>query len=340
MKKLQKILILLMVAAVMVSMCACGSSQSAYTSGSTINSSYYAAEDYAADYDEDFGFAAAGASFVKSAEMESVEEYELDEEEQELQPSKIIYSSDVTVETTTFDETVGQVDGLVQKYGAWVESSSVNGANYYQQSHGYSSTRSANYTLRVPSAKFSEIMSSFSELGNIPYSHVYTENVTSQYYDTEAHLKAYQTQENRLLEMMEKAETVEDIITIEDRLTELRYRIESLQSSLNNWDRRVSYSSIYLTIQEVEEYTPEEVFNPNFWQKISIAFKNGIRAARQFLEDLVVFIVGALPVIVVLIPLVILVIWLVRKIAKRAKIKRENGKPEKEKEAEEENSHE
>ena len=90
-----------------------------------------------------------------------------------------------------------------------------------------------------------------------PIPHTYTENVTSQYYDTQARLTAYQTQEARLLEMMEKAETVEDIITIEEKLTDLRYRIESLQSTLKNWDRQVSYSTISLDVEEVQEYTPE-----------------------------------------------------------------------------------
>ena len=129
-------------------------------------------------------------------------------------PDKIIYSADATVETTAFDETLAKIDELIGQYGGWVESSSISGANYYNLTHGHTGSRTANYTLRIPSESFDEVMSGLSALGNVPYSHVYTENVTAQYYDTQARLDSYKTQEQSLLKLMEKAESVEDIITI------------------------------------------------------------------------------------------------------------------------------
>ena len=129
----------------------------------------------------------------------------------EVDPDKIIYSADVTVETTAFDEAVAGVADLIESYGGWIESSSVNDANYYSRARGYASSRSASYTLRVPSEKFAQLMSGLSDLGNVPYTHTYTENVTAQYYDVQARLTACRTQETRLLEMMEKAETVQEL---------------------------------------------------------------------------------------------------------------------------------
>ena len=175
----------------------------------------------------------------------------------DVDPEKIIYSADATVETTEFEQTLEKLQALVQQYGGFIESSSINGSNYYSQSRGYSNSRSAYYTIRIPSARFTELMGSLSTLGNVPYTHSYTENITSRYYDVQARLTAYQTQEQRLLEMMEKAETVSDIIVIEDRLTELRYQIENLQSSLNNWDRQVNYSTVNINVSEVTVFTPE-----------------------------------------------------------------------------------
>ena len=237
-------------------------------------------------------------------------------------PDKIIYSSDVTVETTEFDATVGSIAGLVEGCGGWIESSSVSGSNYYQKARGTASTRDASYTLRIPSSRFSEVMERLSELGNVPYSHIYTENVTSQYYDAQARLKAYQTQEERLLEMMELAESVEDVIIIEDRLTELRYQIESIQSSLNNWDRRVSYSTIHLTVEEVREYTPVEKGNPSYGEELLQALKDGLENAGEFVKNLLVLLVEALPVLLILALLVWLLVWIVRKILRTAKARR------------------
>ena len=332
MKRTVRISALLVAVLMLLSLCGCGSSN--HTS-----QSYTAAREdgaYAADYDfegyaaaemaadEAYGFAPVPAPNASaSASGSGTKEGDVPAED----PEKIIYAADVTVETTTFDETVAGVTELVGRYDGWIESSSISGSNYYQKAKGTASTRDASFTLRIPSRRFNELMESLSALGNIPYSHIYTENVTSQYVDTQARLKAYQTQEARLLEMMELAESVEDVIIIEDRLTELRYRIESLQSTLNNWDRRVSYSTVSLTVKEVREYTPEIKEEPSYWQELKDALKQGFRNAGQIIKDLLVFLIEILPVLIILIPVVWLLIWLIKKVFRldgsRARARRE-----------------
>ena len=306
---MKKITALLLALLLTLSLCACGSAKSGADTGMprpepvSAAGSYYAADAAPAmAYEEAAvnGFAMADAGVYTEAK-----EAEKDGETPAENPEKIIYSSDVTVETTDFDASLAKIDELMAACGGWVESSSVNGANYYNKSRGFTSTRSANYTLRIPSERFNELMNSLSSLGNIPYTHTYTENVTAQYYDTEAHLLAYQTQEARLLEMMEKAETVEDIVILEDRLTELRWRIESLQSTLKNWDRRVSYSSVYLELREVQEYTPEAVMKISYGQRLWRSLKDGLKGVAEFFEDLLLWFVGALPSLVILAALVL-----------------------------------
>lgn len=230
---------------------------------------------------------------------------------------KIIYSASATVETTEFEDTLDKLGELVKQYGGFIQSSSVNGANYYNRSRGYESSRSAYYTIRVPSTVFSELMGKLSTLGNVPYSYTYTDNITAQYYDTDARLTAYKTQEARLLEMMELAETVEDVITIEEKLTDLRYRIESLQSTLNNWDRQVNYSTIDLGIEEVQEYTPEAVEKLGFGRQLWLALRDGCRGFVSLLKDAVLWLVAALPVLLVLAAAAVVVIVSLRRRAKK-----------------------
>lgn len=336
MKRIKQISALMLALVMMLSLSACGSFRSVSQKDSSVSATMPTpapmvapAAGMAADYDvfyaeEEMGLVDSGFSTVSTAAANSVSQNTSasSTETQPENPDKIIYSSDVTVETTKFDETIGKVSTMVERYGAWIESSSVSGSNYYQTSRGNAAMRSASYTLRVPSGRFRELMDNLSDLGNIPYSHIYTENVTSQYYDAQAHLKAYTTQENRLLEMMELAESVEDVIIIEDRLTELRYQIEALQSRLNNWDRRVSYSTVSLSVQEVREYTPEEKINPTFGEELSKALKDGLYNAGQFLKDLLVTIVEILPVLLILILILLLVIWLIRKLIRGIKKRR------------------
>ena len=225
------------------------------------------------------------------------------------------------METTEFELTLEKLQGLVQQYGGFIESSSINGSNYYSQSRGYAGNRSANYTIRIPSARFSELMGNLSALGNVPYTYTYTENITSRYYDVQARLTAYETQEQRLLEMMEMAETVSDVIVIEDRLTELRYQIESLQSSLNNWDRQVSYSTVNVNINEVTVYTPEAKLS--YGQRLGLAIRSGLQSTAEFFSDFLLWFLEALPALVILAVLIVLVVIIIRRARKKRRASKE-----------------
>ena len=68
--------------------------------------------------------------------------------------------------------------------------------------------------------------------------------------------KALETEQDRLLELMEQAETTEDLLAIESRLTDVRYQLESAASQLKLYDSLVSYSTVYLTVEEVQKLTP------------------------------------------------------------------------------------
>ena len=309
---MKKSLSLLLALLMTLSLCACGASKSmAYeSSASEAPAAMYMSADTAAEADYG-GFAVAGGANAAG---------EAGSDAPETDPSKIIYSADATVETTDFDGSIAKLLALVEQNKGWIEASSMSGANYRSIARGSSYNRSASYTLRIPSDKFELLMGSLSEIGNVPYSHTYTENVTSQYYDTQARLTAYQTQETRLLEMMEKAETVSDVIAIEEKLTELRYQIESLQSALKNWDRQVSYSTIDLEVMEVSEYTPEpqQSYGQELWQALTGAFRN----LGQFFKDLLVFLVSAIPTILVLTALFFIFRPLFRKLAARRREKK------------------
>ena len=323
---MKKITALFLSLLMLLSLCACGSvNRQARSAPAAYESSFYAespvAQEAAASYDM------AGLSSANTAAARGGAEKEVPAESApEERADKILYSADVTVETTDFDAALGQVAELVERFGGWIESSSINGSNYYDLSRGHSSARSAGYTLRIPGDRFQELMGSLTELGNVPYTHLYTENVTAQYYDTEARMTAYQAQETRLLEMMEVAESVEDIILLEDRLTELRWRIESLQSTLKNWDRRVSYSSVYLELREVQEYTPEAVTKISYGQRLWRSLKDGLRGVAEFFEELLLWFVGALPALVILAVLVLLLWKPVRRLFTRSREKRAEKK--------------
>lgn len=321
----------------LLSLCACGA-KSEYAAApqaapaAAYSASYdMAATEEAAYYDNGSGFASGAMPAEEPAaeptEMEGGSEP--DSAAADIDPDKIIYSANATVETTDFDGTVKGVNDLVKAHGGFIESSSVNGTNYYNKSRGYQSSRSASFTIRIPSADFNTVMNSLSTLGNVPYTYTFSENISSRYYDTQARLNAYKTQEQSLLKMMELAETVEDVIAIEDKLSDIRYNIESLQTRLNGWDRQVNFSTIDLEVQEVREYTPETVEQPGYGKQLWLSLKDGLEGVAEFFKDFLVWFVGALPALIVLAVLFFVFRPLLRKANDKRKARREAKKAEK-----------
>ena len=120
--------------------------------------------------------------------------------------------------------------------------------------------------------------------------------------------------------MLEKAETVEDIINIEDKLTDVRYNIDSVKSRLTNWDRQVSYSTVNLSVEEVVEYSPEAKIS--YGERLWLSLKNGLKSVGDFFSDFLVWFVGALPALVILAVLIVVLLPLLRKWSRRSREKR------------------
>ena len=235
------------------------------------------------------GIANTSASTTTAAKAES---------KGQMQTEKIIYSAYAEVETTEYEKTVEAVSAMVERFGGFIESSSISGANYYRSSRGLKSLRSASFSLRIPCEHFEELTGSLSELGNVPYCNTSSENVTAAYYDVEARKTAYETQEKRLLEMLEIAETVEDLLAIQQQLTNVQYEIDSLQSRLTNYDRQVSYSTVNLTVSEVEEYTETPIVKLTYGEKLAQRFKSSCENVGEFFVDGSLWLMGNLPEIV------------------------------------------
>ena len=311
---------LILAVLMLLSLCACGSTHSSESTYAASDNGRSAALFEASEAAYDMADYSTGLSANTSRSASAAVQEEAADSAPEEDPEKIIYSADVTLESRNYDEAIAGVEALVQEFGGYIESSSSSSATYYNISRGNNTARITYYTLRIPGSSFSTVMERFTDLGNIPSSSIYTENVTSQYYDVEARLSAYQVQEQTLLELMEKAESVEDIIAIEERLTEVRYSIESMQSTLKNWDRRISYSTINLTVKEVLEYTPTE--EQTFGEKLVKAAQDGLISAEESVLNFILWLIEALPTLIILALIVFILIKVIRAARRRRAEKR------------------
>ncbi len=263
------------------------------------------------------------AGSVTTAGYDSADEISYDESVSDY-TAKIIYSANLSLQTTEFDEAVAALERMTASFGGFVERSDVTGDISYESD---GTTRVVNrwgyYTLRVPCARFEEFLTQTQGLGNVISSSKYAENVTSQYTDYEARLSSLYTQEERLLSMLEKSEDVDSLIALEQRLADVRYEIESIERNLRNLDMQISYSTVSVDLQEVEVYTPTAPVQRTFGEKLSDAFAGGWRDFTRGLQRFVIGMAEALPTLIILIVIVAAAIIVVRRIIKKRRAKQQ-----------------
>lgn len=213
---------------------------------------------------------------------------------------KIIYSASVQIETTDFEGAVSTLEDMLDFYGAFLESSSVSGKSWEASFYGYDVYRTATYTIRVPVESFGSMRDSLDTVGSVLSERTYTDNITEQYYDTQSRVDAYRIEQERLLDMLEKCQTVSEMIEVEARLSEVRYQLESLESTLRNWQNEVDYSTLDVTITEVEEYTEKVEPHRTYWQQVGDGLKDTLNDVGRFFKDAFKGFIIALPVIAIL----------------------------------------
>ena len=203
---------------------------------------------------------------------------------------KLIRDVNLEVETETFEELLSTVGEKTRNLGGYIEESyTYNGSNYYGKG-----TRNANLTIRIPAEKLDEFLLAVGEVSNVISRNESVTDVTLEYVDLESHKKVLLAEQERLLELLEKAETIEDIISLESRLSQVRYQIESMEAQLRTMDNRVNYSTVYLYINEVAKLTP--VKEQTVWEKISTGFASSLyNVGEGFVNFGIGFIIYDLP---------------------------------------------
>ena len=280
-----------------------------------------------ASYDGGSDYLFSNESVIFDEEMAETEsgaapkEYDGAKQQDALADRKLIKTVNMDVETEEFDILVPALEQRVVALGGYIEDmSSYNRNNYYSADYiGTKYLRYASMTIRIPKNNLDTFLSTVAERSNIVSRSESVTDVTLQYVDLESHKKALVAEQNRLLELMEQAETVEDIITIEGRLSEVRYQIESMESQLRTFDNKIDYSTVYLSIDEVEQYTPTE--ETTVGQRISGGFMNSLRGVGRDISNFAIWFVINIPYLVVW-AIVIVVIFLIVRAVRKTVVRR------------------
>ena len=229
---------------------------------------------------------------------------------------KMVYRATLDIETLDFDQSYDTVLQTVREFGGYVTNQYTNGG--YRISGDRYNTRYAELTLRIPAERYTEFLQQGDLFGNVTSVSNSGDDITSQYIDVEARLKSLKAQEERLLSMLDKAGTLEELISLEDHLADVRYEIESYTSTMNTYKDLVSYSTVTVYLYEVNRTTNTR---DTFGARLKEALSDSLDAVTEFGENLAIFLIVALPYLLVGIAIWFAVRAIIRK-RRAARIKR------------------
>lgn len=300
---MKKAMTILTALALILSLAACGAGKSAAADNASNTSMSYLesfdaqAEDIATE---------TGSSISKT--FSSVDSAVFDDPD-----AKVIRSAEISLQTLEFDQTVADLAALTEMYGGYYETAQIDSGGFYYQN----STRSAYYVIRIPKENYTAFRDN---VGNVGYLRFFTEdakNVGEEYYDTETRLNTLQTKYERLLALLEKAEVMEDIISLENAIADVQYEIDIHTSTLRKYDSLIDYSTFTINVDEVfeikDEPGPQEGFGTRLWASL----KDGVSSFGDSLQSFTLWFARNLISLIIIAAIAIIVVRIVLTVRKK-----------------------
>jgi len=234
-------------------------------------------------------------TYNNTEESETSEEYNFER--------KLIKSGDVSFETDSIAETKKRIKQAVKKYKAYISSEVED--NYYEKI-------SNDITIRVPFENFDKLLADIGKgVERFDSKNISISDVTSEYLDVEARIKTKKELESRYHELLNKANSVSEILEIEREIANLRADIESYEGRLKYLKNQVSYSTLEVNFYKTKDITTQSKFG----NKFSDGFSNGWDNFIWFF----VFLANLWPFILVILTIVFFVVRHERKRRKKFK---------------------
>ena len=226
---------------------------------------------------------------------------------------KLVRKLRLEAETEDLDALLAAIDEKITALSGYVEARDVyNGSQYSGRRY-----RSATMTVRIPVADMDSFVSHVKESSNIVSSNETVDNITLTYVATQSRITALETEQARLLELLAQAQNMEDLLTIEARLTDVRTELEEYTSQIRLYDNMVDYATITLNIDEVREYSVPEEEPETVWERIGTGFVKSLKGVGNFFVELFVFIIVASPYLLLIGVIAFIIVFFCRK--KKAK---------------------
>ncbi|MDE7240065.1 MAG: DUF4349 domain-containing protein, partial [Lachnospiraceae bacterium] len=232
------------------------------------------------------------------------------------------------IDTLDFASTVNGFKALLDQYGGFIESENYSDGGSYGRWYSESTEKWQSYsaTLRIPSRNYDAFCNSAGNLGDLRSKNASVQNLSSEYHDLSTTLEIYEAKEERYIALLSEITEDEYAVAIERELTDLQIEIARIKSRMNKINTDVSYSYVYITINEVKEYVSEPLKTDTFFDRLLNTINDTWIGFIEFWETLLFLIIRLLPYLVLIALLVIIILALTKKRrARKAQLRQEHA---------------
>ncbi len=216
----------------------------------------------------------------------------------------VLRSAKRGIESDNYDRDVAWLEDLVSEYGAYFEERTET----FSAENGQGG-RVIDASVRVPEDRLDDFLTELDQLGSAVLKSESQEDVTGEYMDAQSRLNALAAQKAKLVEMLASAETVAELIAVDDKMADVIASMEALEGDLRRWDSRQSYSTVSIKLTEVFEKQTAPAATLD--ERMKTAFDESVAWLGEFGQEALVVLSGAVPRLVIWVPAAALVIVLI-----------------------------
>ena len=208
---------------------------------------------------------------------------------------KIIRNGNLTLEVSSPTEIQSRIFSIAETRGGFVVTSEMSQQTTEDKSVP---TQSVSLVVRVPALQFEQAMTEIRTAATRVLQDKRTgQDVTEEFIDLEARIKNQRALEGQFLEIMKRANKVEEALDVQRQLAEVRTEIEKIEGRRRFLENQATLSTINVTLQ-----TPTQIVNATgFWYGIRSAFSDGVEAAAAIILVLIRVVVALLPILILIV---------------------------------------
>jgi len=218
---------------------------------------------------------------------------------------KLTFWAKLNINTKSFDADYKAILDMVTKSKGYVSAE-----NMTDNSSSSNQGRRTTLEIKIPATGYNSFLDQLAEIGDTTKKDKWSDDLTSQYFDTEARIELLEMRRERLMGYLIEAEKASDIVEFERELSSVLYELDRYKGTKRQLDQLIDFSTVTITL--VELITPETIGKDGepLGKRASNAFGLSWYSVGVFLEDVVIFIAGAIPVLLLLVGIGVIV-WVI-----------------------------